>query len=114
MSQTLVFTRDGETRPIETMGRAELIEVIQDAVLKIHELVNENHRQETEIRDLKRQLSEGIHLKGWWCNAPVSTPLGVMARCDRFNGEEKESHISCRYCGALKGVTYRPGEPPSE
>ncbi len=73
------------------------------------ELKEEIKKKDAEITSLRKQLAEGIHLRGWWCNAPVVTSLGVMTTCDRFNGEEKDKHISCRYCGALKGLPYQPG-----
>lgn len=66
-------------------------------------------KKDAEILSLRKQLAEGIHLRGWWCNAPIVTVMGVKTTCDRFNGEEKDETISCRYCGALKGTPYQPG-----
>ena len=63
------------------VGRTELIS-----------LLNKTLKENVKLRAEKLELSQGLHIKGWWCI------------CNIFNGEEKEIRTECRSCGIPKTV----------
>lgn len=65
-------------------------------------LKEERECLKAEIARLNRQLAEGIHIRGWWCQALIKKPDRVKVTCDTFNGCEKEELTECRHCGAAK------------
>jgi hypothetical protein len=88
-----------ECTKVTSVGRAQLIELVEALQIENSAFRKRNIEQVNEIGKLREQiesLASGIYLRGWWCI------------CDSFNGEEKETRMECRSCGEPKKVRTWP------